>query len=97
MKQHRQLHEDFQETTLVPSPAALAFATRITSEQFQDVYVFAVEIDRAFSAALERTRMEERRRIFNMGAWELIQEFWRSKKLYRPDVIETRANRPNPL
>lgn len=82
---------------LRPSMAALAFATRITVEDFNDVYRMAVVIDDAFAEGFARARMEERQRIFKMSPLELIREFWKGKRLYRPDVIEERAGRPNPL
>jgi hypothetical protein len=76
---------------------ALAFATRVTESDFRDVYRMARLVDEAFHAAIERTRKEERERIFRMGFMDLMREFWRGRKVKHVDVIEERANRPNPL
>ena len=61
------------------SPAALAFATRITEDVYKDVYGFA----RLLDAVLDETRANERHRIFNMGFFELCREFWRDRKITR--------------
>ena len=61
-----------------PSPAAVAWATRLREETFRDIYALAVEADKI----AEEARNNERRRIFNMGFLELAREFWKGKKLY---------------
>ena len=61
-----------------PSPAAVAWATRLKEETFRDIYALAVEADKI----AEEARNNERRRIFNMGFLELAREFWKGKKLY---------------
>jgi hypothetical protein len=60
-----------------PSPAALAWATRLTEIQFRDVYLLASMVDEV----AEEARVNERRRIFNMGFFELCREFWRGEKI----------------
>lgn len=65
----------------VPSIAALALATRITPEQYKDIYQFAMEIDLAFQRALGEAVEEERQRIFRMPFTEVMREFWRGRKL----------------
>lgn len=60
------------------SPAALAFASRVTQEQFEDVYFFASMIDKVAEGA----RTNERARIFRMSFTELFREFWKGRKLY---------------
>ena len=62
---------------LRPSPAAMAAATRITLEQFQDVEQFASILD----DIAEEARRNERARIFKMGFIEMWREIWRTKKI----------------
>jgi hypothetical protein len=61
------------------SPAAMAAATRLTEEQFRDVYQLASFLDNI----AEEARASERTKIFNMNAVDLIRLFWEGKKLYR--------------
>jgi hypothetical protein len=68
------------------SPAALAFATRLTIEDFLDVYKFASIIDTAFEKALSQAVEEERQRIFRMGFLELWREFWKGRKLRKSEL-----------
>ena len=60
-----------------PTPAALAVATRITEEEFHDVYGFALLLDQV----ADQARETERERILGMGFWELTREFWRGRKV----------------
>ena len=62
-----------------PSPAALRFATRLTEQQFRDVYGFANLIDMAFEAAIEEAKEEERQRLFSLGFWAICREYWRGR------------------
>jgi hypothetical protein len=62
-----------------PSPAAVAWATRISQEDFFDVYKLAMKIDQVAHEA----RTNERRRIFAMSFTELMSEFWSGRKLRR--------------
>jgi hypothetical protein len=62
------------------SPAALAFANRVTQEQFEDVYFFAHLVDQI----AEEARTNERKRIFSMSFREIFAEFWKGRKLYAP-------------
>ena len=68
---------------LKPSMAALAFVSGLTEKDFNDVYMHAAKVDRAFAHALEEARQEERDRIFRMGFVELLREYWRGRKIYR--------------
>jgi hypothetical protein len=79
-KPFRPLRSNEEAHHLSPSPAAVAFATRITEEQFRDVYVFAAMIDEI----AEEARTNERKRIFKMGFMEMWREFWKGRKLYDP-------------
>lgn len=63
---------------LSPSPAAVAAATRLTEQQFYDVYACAQFIDDIAKEA----RANERKRILGMGFWALCKEFWKGRKLY---------------
>jgi hypothetical protein len=74
------------EERIKPSAAALAFATRITRQEFDDVYIFAARIDEAFEEALKRAREEERQRIFRLGFVALWREFWAGRKLRRASL-----------
>jgi len=78
-------HGVYEETITrsVPSQAALAFANRLTEEQFRNIYTFANLIDAAFENALAIAVEEERQRILGMGFGELMREFWRGRKLRR--------------
>ena len=67
--------------TKEPTPAALALATSLTQREFEDVYYLANLIDGVAAEA----RINERRRIFRMGFFELIKEMWKAQKLYRPE------------
>jgi hypothetical protein len=64
-----------------PTPAALAVATKITEEEFRDVYGFALLLD----AIAEQARETERERVLSMGFWELFREFWKGRKLHRAE------------
>lgn len=68
-----------QPLTEGPSPAAVAWATRITPEVFSDVYLLASEIDKV----AEEARRNERARIFHMSFSEIVLEFWKGRKLER--------------
>lgn len=69
------------------SPAALAFATRITQSQFEDVYCFAYLIDQVAREAREN----ERKRIFSMSFSELFREFWKGRRLYNASESSNNA------
>lgn len=60
-----------------PSPAAVAAATRITEEEFKDVYRLALILD----SIAEEARKNERERILGMNFWEMCREFWKGRKL----------------
>lgn len=64
---------------LAPTPAAMAFATRVTQEQFEDVTLFASMID----GVAQEARVNERARIFKMGFLELMREFWKGRQIHR--------------
>lgn len=64
-------------STSNPSPAAVAAASRITEEEFRDVYRFA----RILDSIAQEARDNERARILKMGFWELCREFWKGKKI----------------
>jgi hypothetical protein len=64
-----------------PSPAAVAAATRLTEKQFQNINLLAEFIDEI----TEEARMNERKRIFNMSARDVIKLFWEGRKLYRKE------------
>lgn len=72
-------HEFTGDGKLSPSPAAMAFATRVTEEQFQDVTLFASMID----VVAEEARRNERARIFSMSLLDLLREFRLGKRLKR--------------
>ena len=57
----------------------MAFATRITEEQFRDITEFALLID----GVAQEARENERARIFRMGFTELVGEFWKGRRLQR--------------
>ena len=67
------------DATCSPSPAAVAWATRITEAEFFDVYQLALRIDEVAQEA----RRNERNRIFSMSAKELFAEFWSGRQLRR--------------
>ena len=62
-----------------PSPAAVAWATRLSEEDFLNVYQLAAKIDEV----AEEARMNERKRIFSMGFIELLTEVFRVKKIHK--------------
>lgn len=64
-------------STNVPSPAAVAAATRITKEEFEDIGRLAAILD----SIAEEARKNERERILAMGFWTLCAEFWKGRKL----------------
>jgi hypothetical protein len=69
------------------SPAALALSTRITIEDFRDVYKFASMIDTAFKEALKQAVEDERQRIFRMSFIELWCEFWKGRQLRKSELV----------
>lgn len=75
-----------RQTSVAVSPAAMAWATRLTEDTFRDVYALAVEADKI----AEEARTNERKRIFEMGFLELCREFWKGRKLYNPDHHDLR-------
>lgn len=61
-----------------PSPAAVASATRITEEEFKDVWRLACILD----SIAEEARRNERERILNMGFWQVCRLFWKGRTLH---------------
>jgi hypothetical protein len=67
-----------EQRKLRPTPAGLAFASRVTEKQFKDLYTFACLVD----DVAEEARVNERKRIFTMSFTELCKEFWKGRTLH---------------
>jgi hypothetical protein len=64
-----------------PSPAGVAWATRLTEEQFRNVYTLAHLVDQV----AEEARENERKRIFGMSFFDLCHEFWKGRKFHNAE------------
>lgn len=62
----------------MPSPAAVAAASRITEADFRDID----KLSRILDSIAEEARKNERERILSMGFWNLCAEFWKGRKLH---------------
>ena len=72
-----------------PSYAAVGLASRIDEATYRDVYAFAREIDKAFERALAEAVEGERARIYGLGPWAILKEYWQGKRLRRVHLEKT--------